>query len=254
MMIGVFRSVVTVMSVVLGVSLTSLHAATPVEEDIVSQISDSQSDNYYPNLILRYEMGDPTLTLDNYHYLYYGFAYQSDYKPLETNPHMDKFLLLAANIDVESPNEEVLREIVKAGDDALIHDPFNPKVWNMLAYVYGVLGDKEREQAAAQRVEMILATIKSSGDGLKQKSPQHIIMFDHALDLLAAENLTHRDAMVVSRTVEYIPLLVPKRLDGEKIKGFYYDFGRIYWNKPEGVSYKRDRTWQFNNLPPKEYK
>ncbi len=233
---------------------TTLSAATPVEEDIVEQISSSQSDNYYPNLLLRYEMGDPTLTAENYHYLYYGFAYQEAYKPLETNPYMDKFLLLSANVDVDSPNEEVLRELISAGDDALKHDPFNPKVWNMLAYVFGVLGDTKREQAAAQRVDMILSTIKASGDGLKQNSPRHIIMFDHALDLLASENISHRDAMVVSRTVEYIPLLTPKRVEGGKLKGFYFDFGRIYWNKPEGYSYKRDRTWQFNNLPPKEYK
>ncbi|MFI3303453.1 MAG: DUF4919 domain-containing protein [Rikenellaceae bacterium] len=245
---GISFVVVTIMS------LTLLRAAIPVEDDIVEQISSPKSDNYYPNLQLRYEVGDPTLTLENYHYLYYGFAYQEQYKPLAVNPHMDKFLLLASGLDIDSPNPDVLRDLVVAGDDALIHDPFNPKVWNMLAYAYGALGEKDKEIAAAQRVEMILAVIKNSGSGIKQNSPQHIIMFDHALDLLAAENISHRDAMVVSRTVEFIPLVASRKVDGNKIRGFYFDFGRIYWNKPDSVTYKRDRTWQFNNLPPKEYK
>ena len=52
----------------------------------------------------------------------------------------------------------------------------------------------------------------------------------------------------------FVPLLVPYVVDGKKRKGFYFDFGRVYWNKPEGYTYKRDRTWQFNNLKPRTYK
>ena len=59
---------------------------------------------------------------------------------------------------------------------------------------------------------------------------------------------------IISRTVEFVPLLVPYVVDGKKRKGFYFDFGRVYWNKPEGYTYKRDRTWQFNNLKPRTYK
>ena len=57
-----------------------------------------------------------------------------------------------------------------------------------------------------------------------------------------------------SPSVEFIPLTVPYTVEGKKRKGLYYDFGRIYWNKPEGYTYKRDRTWQFNNLKPRTYK
>ena len=91
---------------------------------------------------------------------------------------------------------------------------------------------------------------------LKEKSPQHVLMFDHALDIMAIDNLIHAKPLVVSRTVEYIPALVAPRTttDGQKVRGFYFDFGRVYWNKPDSVTYKRDRTWQFNNLKPREYK
>lgn len=238
----------------ISLSLTLSRAAVPVEDDILDQISLSSSENYYPNLMMRFEQGDTTLTAANYHYLYYGFAYQDIYKPLATNPHMDKFLLLASGLDIESPNADILRSVIATGIDALKSDPFNPKIWNMLAYAYGALGDTINEQAAYLRVENILATIKSSGSGVREKSPQHILMFDHALDLLASENLTYTKSMIISRTVEYIPLLAPRTVDGKKIRGFYFDYSRIYRNKPDSITFTRDRTWQFNNLKPREYK
>lgn len=246
--------VVVNLVVVAALSLSMLRAAAPDEERILQEIGASTSENYYPDLMMRFMEGDSTLTAQNYHYLYYGFAYDERYKPLATNPYMDKFLLLAAGLDADHPDPILLRDLIMVGRDALKHDPFNLKVWNMIAYGYGALGDKVRERAAYRRVEMIIGTIKASGGGIKERDPQHILMFDHALDLMAAENVIHHKPLVVSRTTEYIPFLAPKHVDGEKVKGRYFDFSRVYWNKPDSVTYKRDRTWQINNLKPREYK
>ena len=95
---------------------------------------------------------------------------------------------------------------------------------------------------------------RGEGDGFTQKTPRHVLMFDHALDVLAAEGLSFGKARIVSRTVEFVPLVVPYVVEGKKRKGFYFDFSRVYWNKPEGYTYQRDRTWQFNNLKPRTYK
>jgi hypothetical protein len=51
--------------------------------------------------------------------------------------------------------------------------------------------------------------------------------------------------------VEYIPLM---KKTHDKIKGYYFDYSRIYKNKPDDVTFQRDRTWQFNNLKPREYR
>ena len=179
---------------------------------------------------------------------------QEEYKPLQTNPDLDRLLLLASGLDPDHPAVETLEEIVTTGQAALKRDPFSPKVLNLMAYAYGALGDKQQERAYFNRMNGVLRAINQSGDGLTQKSPRHILMFDHALDLLTAEGLSYDKARVVSRTVEFVPLTVPYVVDGKKRKGFYFDFSRIYWNKPEGYTYKRDRTWQFNNLKPRTYK
>lgn len=229
-------------------------AKVPDEDDIIDRTMDTSSPYYYTGLMMRYNAGDPTLTDDEYHYLYYGYAYQEEYKPLNADPALDKLLLLAAGLDPDNPEEDRLHQIVATGAEALRHDPFSPKVLNLLAYAYGALGDEEQQRACFNRMNGVLRAIAASGDGLSQKTPRHILMFDHAIDQLTAEGLSTEKARIVSRSVEFVPLAVPYTVEGRKRKGFYYDFSRIYRNKPEGYTYKRDRTWQFNNLKPRTYK
>lgn len=229
-------------------------AKVPVEEDILDKTLDSASPYYYTSLMMRYNAGDQMLTPEDYHYLYYGYAYQDEYKPLATNPEMDKLLMLAAGLDPDKPSSETLDAMIQIGDEALKHDPFNPKVLNLMAYAHGALGDKLQEKMYFDRMNGVIGAILASGDGLTQKTPRHILMFDHALDAMASEGLSYGKSRVISRTVEFVPLTVPYVVEGKKRKGLYFDFSRIYWNKPEGYTYKRDRTWQFNNLKPREYK
>ena len=229
-------------------------AKAPDEDDILLRTMDPASPYYYTSLMMRYNTGDATLTDEDYHYLYYGFAYQEAYKPLEVNPFMDQVLMLAATVNPDAPDRETLEELLLVGKDALAKDPFSPKLLNLMAFAYGALGDKEQEEAWFNRMNGVMRTILASGNALSQETPRHILMFDHAYDLLSAEGLHGDKSRVVSRTVEFIPLTVPYTVEGKKRKGFYFDFSRIYWNKPEGYTYKRDRTWQFNNLKPRTYK
>lgn len=62
-------------------------AKVPVESDIKARIEDPASEQYYPNLRLRYEQADSTLTADDYHYLYYGYAYQCSTARWRRTPH-----------------------------------------------------------------------------------------------------------------------------------------------------------------------
>jgi hypothetical protein len=119
-----------------------------------------------------------------------------------------------------------------------------------LVYAYGAAGDKVREKAFADHLNGILRCIELSGDGLKEKSPMHIIMFSHGTDYIASKNIGYRKGQIMSRTVEFVPFDAPRN----KVKGYYFDYSRVYWNKPENYTFKRERTWQFNNLKPREYK
>jgi hypothetical protein len=129
-------------------------------------------------------------------------------------------------------------------------DPFSPKLLNIMAYAYGTAGDSAREKAYADHLSAILRTIAASGSGEKEKQPMHIIFFSHGVDFIAAKGWGQRKGKIISREVEFIPFDAPKN----KVKGYYFDYSRVYWNKPDDYTFKRDRTWQFNNLKPREYK
>lgn len=235
-------------------AVTDAAAKAPVEEDILARTMDSSSPYYYTALRMRYNAGDETLNDDEFHYLYYGYAYQDDYKPLNSNPALERLLLLASGLDAEHPQPETLEAIIATGREALARDPFSPKVLNLMAFAYESLGFRTEAQAYASRMNGVVRTILASGDGLTQKTPRHVLMFDHALDVMDVEGLPYAKARIVSRTVEFVPFTTPYTVDDKKRKGLYFDFGRVYWNKPEGYTYQRDRTWQFNNLKPRTYK
>lgn len=229
-------------------------AKTPVEQDIIDRITDPRSSYYYMKLMMRYTNGALDLTDDDYHYLYYGFAYQDAYKPLDTNVDKEEMLSLMKGMDPDNVERERLEQLLIRANAARMRDPFSPQILNVLTFVHQKLGNDGEAQRWATHLNGVIRTILSSGDGLTIKSPRHILMFDHALDAMAAEGLAAGDARVVSRTVEFVPLLSAQVIEGKKRKGLYFNFERIYRNKPEGYTYKRERTWQFNNLKPREYK
>lgn len=224
-------------------------AQVPDNDKIFAAINDSNSHLYYPNLMLRYQAGED-LTDEEYHHLYYGFAYQAAYRPLNDNPGMTHVQNVMARIAIDTPSVADIDELIAACTEAMEMDPFSPKLLNIMAYAYGTSGDTVREKIYMTHLNAILRTIAASGSGEKDKEPMHIILFSHGVDFIAAKGWNQRKGQIISRTVEFIPFDAPKG----KLKGYYFDYSRVYWNKPEDYTFKRERTWQINNLKPKEYK
>ena len=230
------------------VTLTTT-AQVPNNDNIFAAINDSNSPYYYPNLMMRYLSGD-TLTDQEYHHLYYGYAYQAAYRPLNDNPGMTKVQNIMARIAIETPSVIDIDQLIAACSEAMEYDPFSPKLLNIMAYAYGTAGDTVRENTDASHLQAILRTIAASGTGEKEKEPMHIIFFSHGVDFIAAKGWNQRKGKIISREVEFIPFEVPKN----KVKGYFFDYSRVYWNKPDDYTFQRERTWQFNNLKPREYK
>ena len=223
----------------------------PNEDDILHQTLSASSPYYYTNLMLKYRNVGEVMSAEEYFYLYYGYLYQDAYRPFVENRALDEMLLIMSGIDIERPMVSQLEALIERGVEAMELDPFNPKVLNMLAFAYGALGDTGREEQYFNHLNGVLSTIESSGTGLKESSPWHILMFSHAYDLLASKGYQYGQSRIISRNVEYVPLT---KKSEDRVKGFYFDYSRVYRNKPDEVIIKRDRTWQFNNLKPQEYK
>ena len=228
-------------------------AKIPDEEDILRKIMDGKSPYYYANLQMRYNNLEQ-LTDEDYHYLYYGYAYHENYKPTATNAAVDDLYASMIGLDVDNPDQKQVDYIISICNDAMLVDPFNPTTLNMLVFAYGARGDKAKEEAYFRHLQGVLGTIMSSGDGRSEKYPMHIIMFSHAVDVVAAMGVDAKRAEIISRNVEYIPLVEPRKVPDGRIRGYYFDYSRIYRNKPDEVTFKKKRTWQFNNLGVREYK
>lgn len=231
------------------VALSSASAVTPNNDAIFAAITDVNSPFYYPNLILRYKDG-VKLNDAEYHHIYYGYAFQPQYKPLENNSAMTRVQNIMSRLSIDTPSIHDIDELIAACIEAMERDPFSPTLLNIMVYAYGTSGDKRREEAYAAHLQGILRTIEQSGDGLKDKTPMHIIMFSHGLDYMASKGIKYLKGRIVSRNIEFVPFEFPQK----RVKGYYFDYSRVYWNKPENYTFKRERTWQFNNLKPREYK
>ena len=245
-----FAKILLTAAVLVMAALQSIRAAVPDNDDIYAKTADAESPYYYPNLMMRFREWTTPMGVEEMHYLYYGYAFYESYKPIDSDPYYTRVMEIMSKLAIEEPLVSDLDELIMTAAQSLEHDPFSPQMLNIMAYAYGALGDKEREKAYFDKCNAILRVIETSGDGLKEKTPMHIIMFSHALDLIASKGWSYGESRVISRNVEYVPFETAHN----KVKGYYFDFSRIYWNKPENYTFKRPRTWQFNNLRPREYK
>lgn len=223
----------------------------PDEDDIIHKTVSVSSPYYYTNLMLKYINGTSPLNELEYYYLYYGYLYDENYKPFRENDALDRMILIMSTLNPDQPTVMQLESLIENGLAAMEIDPFNPKTLNIMAYAYGALGDKRREQLYFNHLNGILGAIESTGTGLKEDERWHVLMFSHAYDLLAAKGYEYGENRIISRDAMFVPITQRPKV---RIKGFYFDYSRIYRNKPDDVTFKRDRTWQFNNLKPREYK
>lgn len=223
-----------------------LSAKAPDENDILAHILNASSPQYYPSLMMRYMDGDTTLTDDDYHYLYYGYAYDPNYRPLDIVSSSDRILeILSAVQQQQAPTRQQAQSIIDAAREIMAVDPFSPKNINFMTYAYEALGDTLQARINADRFDKIIRTIETSGSGLKESEPKHVLRTEHANDVLAARGLYIQSRQVRTRSVEYIRL---REKDGN-VKGYYFDFGRMYRKAPHLTPEKKPSRWQINGFP-----
>lgn len=230
-------------SFILPVAATA-QLMVPDDDHILKATIDPESPYYYPALMLRYEAGDVTLTREEYHYLYYGYAFRDAYRPLE--PVEGEATVLALLEAYPEPDPQQAATLVAAAQEVFRSDPFSPRNLNFLAYGYAMMGDSLNAVVNLDRLEKVLWVIGSSGTGLKENSPRHVLWFAHTNDFLGAQGHEIASRMVRSKTVEYVRL---KEKDADNAKGYYFDYGRIYRNSPDSpIRNRRSEGFELNGM------
>ena len=224
--------------------IATMAQRVPDNEAILARTIDNSTPYYYPRLMERYIHGDTTLTLDEYHHLYYGFAFADNYRPLENDPA--RIDVLEVFVATETPDSTQLLQLVEAAERLMHSDPFSPQNLNILTFAYGKLGNRYMERVCYDRFTKVMQTIESSGTGRREDSPWHVLTFQHAADFTAWRGGEINNRQVRSRSVEYIQLRV-KDADGNR--GYYFDFSRVYMKRPETEKTKEERKWKLNDMP-----
>ena len=215
----------------------------PEEEDIITKILSPDSPYFYQPMMMRYMEGDVTLTDEHYYYLYYGYAYQADYDAHRALPGE------SAIYDIlkrgETPSREDALAIIEAGKQNMAVDPFSPGNINLMTFAYEMAGDTLNARISAERFRGIVHAIESSGTGMREKSPWHILRFSHANDVIAERGLTVANRTVRTLDVEYIQV----EPNAARTRGYFFNFGRVYWKPYEGERVKKKSKWLFNGTP-----
>ena len=221
--------------------LSSVHV--PTEEDVLPKILSPDSPYYYMPMMQRYLAGDESLTDEHYFYLYYGYAYQAEYDAHLPLP--GEGVMAAVFRTTTKPTREDALALIEAGRENMIVDPFSPSNINTMTFAYTAIGDTLNARICARRFDGIVRAITSSGTGARERSPWHILRFSHGVDIVAERGLVPVNNQIRSRDVEYIQ--VDRNSAG--VKGYFFDFSRVYWKPFEGERVKRRSKWMFNGTP-----
>lgn len=182
-------------------------------------------ENYYPDLFKRYLDGDTTLTVDNYHYLYYGYALQPGYQPLTPNSMRDSLMIvLERNTSSEDIVPELFGDLKRITYKSLSINPFDLQVLNMLAYIHQMAGDDVLASQYSDRMHKVKEVILRSGDGLTKNNPIHVISREEQDAILGSLKLGVKKRSYISIDVEYIAL--NQKYRGKN--GLFFDISRIW--------------------------
>ncbi len=156
---------------------SSLNTKAPDYDKIEKNIQNKGSNLYYPKLMERYEKGDTTLTLEEKRHLYYGYPFQSEYRPRIGNEKYSDSLRII--LSKEDYSEKDLRQIIIYSDSVLKETPFSLNTLEYIVNAYKQLGDTTNYKVYSTRIHIIIDAFSSSGNGFSEETAFYVIYTYH---------------------------------------------------------------------------
>ena len=236
------RKSLLLITIILG-GLAHANAQGPPNLNAIQTISsDAFSPYYIENLLTRYKADDTTLNAKEYEYLYYGFPETKDYKPLLPSPYTDSLeSILSRRSD---PSKQNMKTAEYYARQVLELHPFSIRNINVLAFTLSSQGKKLEAEKLMFKINMLINTIKNSGDGKTEKTPLYVIMNDTPEDYTAFIGLIATRSMIASSSVVFLQI---SNMPIKKDKGLYFNISEIYKRKPTYMkNYKPKRKMELN--------
>ncbi|MFN3403437.1 MAG: DUF4919 domain-containing protein [Cytophagaceae bacterium] len=147
---------------------------------IEKEVKNQQSNFYYPNLLNRFQQLDTTLKKTDFPYLYYGFAYQATYDPVE---HAEvEARIRDLNI------EKKYSECVTLCDSLLGYNPVSLTALFEKSFALSKLNKPSDERVARSMYNALLRAVLNSGDGLTYETAFVILSTSDETEILSSLN------------------------------------------------------------------
>ncbi|MBN2347994.1 MAG: DUF4919 domain-containing protein [Bacteroidales bacterium] len=194
----------------------------PDYTEIEKIISDKDSEYYYPEIFVRYKNSDTTLSLQDYRILYYGYLFNESYSAYGQSDYTNSLNLILRQDNLDHND---FKNIIRFEEHILDEFPFNLRDLNTLAYSYFQLGDTLAAFQTDYKLNMLIETILSTGDGKKEKTAWHVISVGDEYDLLGALGFQFGSSQSLTKKgCDYLEVTE----NDYGIKGFYFDVNMLF--------------------------
>lgn len=197
-----------------------LNYQKPDYDAIKKEIEDSSSIFYYPKLMARLVNFDTTLATVDYRHLYYGYIYQSAYKPYWNSPDEQKLLKYYRSEEVKAKDYD---EIISLATHSINEFPFDLRQMNFLGYIYHLKGNEDMARKVSYRFQGILTAIMSSGDGATCETGFHVISVSHEYVLLNMFQFQTK-SQALQGDCDYLSVVK----DHRNIDGIYFNIKKLF--------------------------
>ena len=152
---------------------------------IKAETLNPKSSRYYPTLIKKYMSADTSMTIEDYRYLYYGYAFQEDYNPYRASEYAKRIKPLYFK---EKHTNAECDTIMKYAELSLEDNPFD--LQQMTFFIIALKEKRKNARAAIwqYRLNHLVAAIVSSGNGTKD-NPWVVTSTAHEYNILNFWNL-----------------------------------------------------------------
>lgn len=170
--------------------LVSASAIAQIDyETIRMQVTDKESQTYYPVLLDRFNQSDSTLSADDFTLLYYGAVFLSSYDLYQIQEQEQKIRL--ANYDQE------FLLAYELADQLLKNYPMSVQAYFEKAYACFNLKRFKEESYNNKRYKILIRTVLASGDGKSFETAFHANLPNDEYEVLKSLGLEIKEATEV---------------------------------------------------------
>lgn len=170
----------------------------------------------YNRLMQRFVDNDTTLTLADYHKLYYGSAFKAGYNPMNETPLRDSLY----RVFVKAQSGEVDFGKVKSLAQRILDQiPFDIRTLDPASYACRMLNDNATAAKIEFKMGRLIETIYNSGDGLTEETPFIVVLVANETDVIRALGFT----LAGTTSIQSGKLHYRKVTENEfGVQGFYF--------------------------------